>query len=162
MYFDLEMRHQYITIVSKECSVNMFPSIMKWSEGIYIAILSELDLYFEKNFPNQDLETSLRSYLSDFIDLDTPIVYGKNPARVLLATYSMQEKNMSGVVDIENKLSTRLIAEASWDIWWRLCDEYEQHRFNMMRKTDKRYRTNRDKLKKSVLDKFCCQNNQLL
>ena len=33
MYFDLEMRHRYIAIASNDCSLEMFPSIMKWSEG---------------------------------------------------------------------------------------------------------------------------------
>ena len=52
MYIDLEMKHKYIAIASNDCSIEIFPSIMKWSDGIFIAILSELDLYFEKNlFP---------------------------------------------------------------------------------------------------------------
>ena len=66
MYFDLEIQHKYIAIASDECSVEIFPSIMKWSEGIYIAILSELDLYFNKNFPNQDLNSILKEHLSDW------------------------------------------------------------------------------------------------
>ena len=112
---------------------------MKWSEGIYIAILSELDLYFEKNFPAQNIESSLSSYLSGFIDLDTPIVYGENPAQLVLTIYSMLEKNMTGIINVDSKISSRILQESSWESFWRFCDEYEEHRFMLLSKTDKKY-----------------------
>ena len=147
MYFDLEIQHRYIAIASDECSVEIFPSIMKWSEGIYIAILSELDLYFNKNFPNQDLNSILKEHLSGLVNLNIPIVYGKNPAQVLMSTYYMVDNKMTGIIDIDSKISSRIISEISWSAWWQFSDQYEYHRHELLRKTDKKYRAHREKLK---------------
>ena len=76
------------------------------------------------------------------VNLNIPIVYGKNPAQVLMSYYMVDNK-MTGIIDIDSKISSRIISEISWSAWWQFSDKYEYHRYELLSKTDKKYRAHR-------------------
>ena len=57
---------KYIAIATKGLSINVFPSLMRWKDDIYIAVLSELDLYLEKTYKNLIYEDALKIFKREY------------------------------------------------------------------------------------------------
>ena len=137
---------KYIAIATKGLSINVFPSLMRWKDDIYIAVLSELDLYLEKTYKNLIYEDALKEYLKENIGEDIAICYGDNISRVIITLYSMLDRDMTTTVCTDSELSMRFLTDASWDIWWKFNDEYEAYKELLTKKPDKKYKSQKAKL----------------